>query len=148
MSLFVGGALSLLGVIPLAWGAPVQSAPPQKMIDEGTFVVTVRGRRAGEERFSILEIGTESEIRTKSRLARQKGLIAVKGWLRTEKNGRPLRGRFDSQVGAERRRLTLVPRNDLPELTTEGPSPRMVMYTRPTKHADLFLLSTTTVLTH
>jgi pimeloyl-ACP methyl ester carboxylesterase len=149
MSLSVLAPLALLGAVPLTWlGAPPPQAHPQKIIDEGTFVVTVRGRRAGEERFSILEIGTENEIRTKSRIAGPKGVVAVKGWLRTDKNGRPLRARFDSQVGPEKRRLTLAPRNDLLELTTEGPAPRMILFTRPTKRADLFLLSTTTVLTH
>ncbi len=111
-------------------------------------VVTVRGRRAGEERFSIVEFGTEDEIRTKSRVAGPKGVVAIKGWLRTDKNGRPLRARFDSQVGLEKRKLTLAARGDLLELTTEGPAPRMILYTRPTKRADLFLLSTTTVLAH
>ena len=147
MSLF---AVVLLSTLPLSWIStpPQLLAPPQKIIDQGTFVVTVRGRRAGEERFSILEIGAENEIRTRSRIAGPKGVVAVKGWLRTNKDGRPLRARFDSQIGPEKRRLSLAARGDLLELTTEGPAPRMILYTRPTKHADLFLLSTTTVLTH
>jgi dienelactone hydrolase len=141
--------LSVVAFLGLAWGgAPLPVAQPQKLVDQGTFVVTVRGRRAGEERFSILEIGTETEIRTKSRIAGPKGVVAVRGWLRTDKNARPLRARFDTQVGAEKRRLTLAARGDLLELTTEGPAPRMILYTRPTKRADLFLSSATTVLTH
>src|SRR5260221_3930434 len=138
----------LLAALPLTFGTPPRWTQTQKIVDQGTFVVTVRGSRAGEERFSILEIGTENEIRTKSRIAGPKGVVAVKGWLRTDKSGRPLRARFDSQEGPEKRRLTLAARGDLLELTTEGPAPRMILYTRPTKRADLFLLSTTTVLTH
>jgi dienelactone hydrolase len=138
----------LLAALPLTFVTPPIWTQPQKIIDQGTFVVTVRGRRAGEERFSILEIGTENEIRTKSRIAGPKGVVAVRGWLRTDKGGRPLRARFDSQEGPEKRKLTLAARGDLLELTTEGPAPRMILYTRPTKRADLFLLSTTTVLTH
>ena len=60
-----------------------KAAPAEKVVDEGTFVVTVAGKRAGQEFFQVLDVGGGHEIRTQSQVASPTGTNIVRGKLRT-----------------------------------------------------------------
>jgi dienelactone hydrolase len=123
-------------------------APADKVVDEGTFVVTVGGKRAGQEFFQVVDVAGGHEIRTRSHVAGPTGANIVRGKLRTDERWRPVEGRFDWLVGRHSRRtLVLKKSGEFPELTTES-SLRSLVYTRPQRASDVFFLSTPTILGH
>ncbi len=119
----------------------------EKVLDEGTLSITVAGRRAGHESFSIVEVSGGYEIRTTTQLIASGPASTVKGTLRTDSRWRPIEGQFDWRAGGVQKRLTLARKGDLPELAIQGPG-RMVMVTRPGRGSDLFVSTSPTVLAH
>jgi len=127
---------------------PTSTAAAEKVVDEGTFVVTVAGKRAGQEYFQVLDVAGGHEIRTQSQVASPSGTNIVRGKLRTDERWRPLDGRLEWLVGRHSRRIMVLKKSgEFPELTTES-SVRTLVYTRPQRASDLFFLSNPTILGH
>src|SRR5262245_47874672 len=68
--------LSLLALLGFLWPSPAKPAASRatvadkgKVLDEGTFAITINGRRAGQESFEIVDMGKEIEIRTATTIA-------------------------------------------------------------------------------
>jgi dienelactone hydrolase len=124
------------------------SAPADKVVDEGTFVVTVAGKRAGQEFFQVVDVAGGHEIRSRSHVAGPTGTNIVRGKLRTDERWRPVEGRLEWLVGRHSRRVMVLKKpGEFPELTTES-SLRSLVYTRPQRASDLFFLSNPTILGH
>jgi pimeloyl-ACP methyl ester carboxylesterase len=120
----------------------------EKVLDQGGFVFSMAGRRAGRETFTLVEIGNEREIRTTTELEVGSGAPSlVRGTLRTDEKWRPLHGRFDWQSQGLKKRITLKRSGEFPELATES-SARSIVHTRPQKDSDLMLLRTPEILSH
>jgi dienelactone hydrolase len=128
----------------LAWGLPPQ--PPAKVVEEGTFAITIGGRRAGSEKFSLVDVGPNRELRSTTIFAARGITQTIKGRLQMDRRWRPLGAQFDWRSGGQSSRLTLSRKDGLPELAIQ--SGRSLMYTRPGKPADLFLLRAPTVIAH
>jgi uncharacterized protein len=149
-------AALLLAVLALARSATTHAATPrprgrgpmpEKVVDQGTFVVTVAGRRAGQEAFSIVEIGREREIRTTTVLGGGKVPTRVTGTLRTDQHWQPLRGHFEVSGAGPTRRMSLERSGAYPELVTHLRA-NALMTTRPGRASDVFLLNQDIVLAH
>jgi dienelactone hydrolase len=128
----------------LAWGPP--PALPTRLVEEGTFAITIGGRSAGSERFSLIDVGANRELRTTTQFAARGVTQTIKGRLQMDQHWAPLGAQFDWRTGGQSSHLTLSRWGDLPELTTQ--TGRSLVYTRPSKPADLFLLYAPTVVAH
>jgi dienelactone hydrolase len=107
-------------------------------VDSGTFAITVAGRRAGHETFEIVDVGLITEVRTRSTLALPAGSTTIRGTLRTERDGKPRSGRFDTILRGWSSRVTLQQRGNAIETMTETPG-RKATFTRPAAAPDLYL---------
>jgi dienelactone hydrolase len=125
-----------------AWG--MLPRPPEMPIDEGTFAVTIAGRRAGTEHFSLVGVGAGRAIRTSSQISYSGVVTSVKGQLHTDDMWRPVGAQYDWRVGGVSRRVALSVAGGTPELAVG--SGRSVVYTRPGKPSDLLILRAPTVL--
>jgi pimeloyl-ACP methyl ester carboxylesterase len=126
----------------LAWGVP--PPPPERLIDEGTFAVTIAGRRAGTEHFSLIRVGAGHEIRTSSQIAYAGVITTVKGRLQTDEAWRPVGAQYDWRAAGVTRRVVLSLADGAPELAVGAG--RSVVYTRPHKASDLVILRAPNVL--
>src|SRR5205807_5585933 len=89
--------------------------------DTGLFRITVQGRPAGEEKFEIVAVDGGLETRTDTSIKLGAQALATHGTLRTDANGRPERGTFESSVSGQTVRLTLRRSDGKLELETLAP---------------------------
>jgi dienelactone hydrolase len=137
----------LTGATCILLVAGVKAPAAEKVVDQGTFVITVGGRRAGQEAFSIVEVGKEREIRTTTVLAGPLGPTRVRGKLRTDERWQPLRGQFEVQATGASKRIVLDREGGFPALQVRTGASSMVS-TRPGRSSDLFVLNQSTVIAH
>ncbi len=141
------GAVTCLAA-PTAQAIRRPAPPNEKLIDQGTFVITVAGKRAGQEFFQVLDVVGGHQIRTQSQVAGPTAPTIVRGQLQTDERWRPVDGRFEWLQGRHSRRLLVLKKpGQFPELTTES-SLRSLVYTRPQRASDLYFLSNPTILGH
>jgi dienelactone hydrolase len=120
---------------------------PDKVIDQGTFALTVAGKRVGQESFQVSEQGEERVIRTSAQLTDARGAALLRGTLRLDDRWRPRSGRFEWVSRGGKRRMTLTRKGELPELAVENGA-RQIVYTRPEHPSDFFALSSPPLLSH
>jgi pimeloyl-ACP methyl ester carboxylesterase len=135
--------LALTHLLPatLAFGIPPSPSLWRKQVDAGTFSVTIAGKRAGQERFDIVDVGSGSslEVRTQSTLALPGGAVTTRGTLRTDPAWRPRGGVFDTTIGGQTTRMTVEPHGDSIETVTKLPGRRAISLTQPPRMPDLYL---------
>src|SRR5215468_8791813 len=104
------------------FGGVRPSALIEKKVDEGTFAITVAGRRAGRETFEIVEVGLSTEVRTRATIALPAGQTTIRGMLRVDPDWKPRSGTFDTIMRGRTTRVTLYQRgNALESMLTELP---------------------------
>jgi dienelactone hydrolase len=143
MTKLVAALLLMFPLQPPRWA-------PDRVIDQGTFALTVAGRRIGRESFQVVESGGERQIRTTAQLLDARGEVgSLRGTLHLDDQGRPRGGRFDWASRTVRKRMTLTvsPLGAVPELATEN-GPRAIIYTRPAKPSEFFALSSPSLVSH
>lgn len=121
--------LAALIVFLSAQSQPGAVAARGEQVDGGTFVVRIGKAIAGREEFSVHRTSAGFEIRSHSMAeGGNTGFVSLRGTLRTNRDWRPLSGRFEASVGGRPTILELAGPPSALKVTTriEGERPSTV----------------------